>query len=249
MDATSPSKDCLSSSDDSLDSKWDVPSTNYETAVESSKQEDGWTLVTRKGHKPKVTFQDTDVADNANRSEESKWKKNESKSNTWHTSGFNRSSLQRPSLAEGKVHQTLDLVKPTKNPSSINKSELPTIADASSQMRSNSSKSLPEGVFPLCEHFLQDNRKRQAFQHPKPCSKCKNNSMVLYGIWRTSNRKWQVMRPYPKVVNSHVPFQLCWHFTNGVECQKSPCTFAHGKEELMFWSLERQSGNFPALKT
>lgn len=141
-----------------------------------------------------------------------------------------------------QIHQTLDLVNSTKNTASINNSELLLDTDASSQVGSNSRKVLPEGVSPLCAHFLQDNRKGQAFQRPKPCSTCTKHSKLLYGIWRSSKKEWQVMRPYPKDVNSRVPYQLCRHFSNGVKCQKSLCTFAHGKEELMFWTSERQSG-------
>ena len=116
------------------------------------------------------------------------------------------------------------------------------IKEESSQVGSSSRQAPLEGVFPLCEHFLQDNRKGQAFQRPKPCSKCTKHSKVSYGIWRSSKKEWQVMRPYPKNVKYHVPFQLCWYFSDSVKCRKSPCTFAHGKKELMFWTTERQSG-------
>ncbi len=139
-------------------------------------------------------------------------------------------------------HQTFDLVNSTKNAALVKKSELLLDTDAPSQVGSNSGNGLPEGVYLLCAHFLQDNRKGQAFQRPKPCSTCTKRSKLLHGIWRSSKREWQVMRPYPREVNSHVPFQLCRHFSNGVKCQKNPCTFAHGKEELMFWTSERQSG-------
>ena len=107
----------------------------------------------------------------------------------------------------------------------------------------------PAGVFTLCAHFLQDNRKGHSFRYPNPCLSCTKRSKLLYGIWRSDTKEWQVMRPYPKDVNPNVPFKLCWHFSNGFKCQKSPCTFAHGKKELTFWISERQSGIYnPALK-
>ena len=142
-----------------------------------------------------------------------------------------------------QFHQTFDLVNSNNNTAVTKESELPLDTDASSQVGFNSRKVLPEGVFPLCAHFLQENKKGQAFQRPKPCSKCTKNSKLFYGTWRSSKKEWQVMRPYPKDVNYHVPFKLCSYFSNGVKCQKSPCTFAHGTEELSFWTKERKSGD------
>ena len=113
---------------------------------------------------------------------------------------------------------------------------------ASSQTGLNFSWAPPPGVYTLCAHFLQDNRKGKPFRYPNPCSKCTKRSKIEYGIWRSDAKEWQVMRPYPKDVSHNVPFQLCKHFSNGVKCQKHPCTFAHGKEELMFWTSVRQSG-------
>lgn len=143
-----------------------------------------------------------------------------------------------------QIHHTLDLANKTKHDvlTTKVKSEPPLDTDVSSQVESNFNWAPPPGVSPLCVHFLQDNRKGQPFRHPKPCSNCTKHSKLLYGIWRSDTKEWQVMRPYPKAVNSNVPFQLCWHFSNRVKCQKSPCTFAHGNEELMFWTSERQSG-------
>lgn len=143
-----------------------------------------------------------------------------------------------------QIHRTLDLVNATKNATLIAKakSELPPDKDVSFQVGSSSRKDLPKGVFSLCEHFLQDNRTAKAFRPPKPCSNCTKHSNLLYGIWRSSKKEWQVMRPYPKDVNSHVPFKHCWHFSNGDRCHKNSCTFAHGEEELMFWTSRRQSG-------
>lgn len=145
-----------------------------------------------------------------------------------------------------RIPQTLDLVKATRNSSltANTKSELPPHTDDLSQEGPNSREVLPKGVYPLCEHFLQDNRKGQPFRNPNPCLKCKKHSKILYGTWRASRKEWLVMRPYPKDVNFNVPFQLCWHFRTGVRCQKSPCTFAHGEEELNFWTLKRRSGRF-----
>ena len=151
-------------------------------------------------------------------------------------------SLER--ISPLQIHHTLDLANKAKNEvlSTEAKSEPPLDTGASPLVGSPFNWAPPPGVSPLCVHFLQDNRKGQPFRHPKPCSNCTKRSKLLYGIWRSDTKEWQVMRPYPKAVNSNVHFQLCWHFSNGIKCQKSPCTFAHGSEELMFWTSERQSG-------
>ena len=102
---------------------------------------------------------------------------------------------------------------------------------------------LPEGVFRICAHFLQDNRRGQAFQLPKPCLRCsKDSSQLLYGVWRSSKKEWQVMRSYPKEVSAKTPFRPCWYFIEGLKCRNDPCTFAHGQKELKFWTMQRKSG-------
>lgn len=141
-----------------------------------------------------------------------------------------------------QIHRTLDLANKTKKGVLSTKSEPPLDTSVSPQTGLNLSWAPPSGVSTLCVHFLQDNRKGQPFRHPKPCSNCTKRSKFMYGIWRSDTKEWQVMRSYPKDVNPNVPFELCWHFSNGVKCQKSPCAFAHGKEELMFWTSMRQSG-------
>ena len=142
-----------------------------------------------------------------------------------------------------QIQHTLDLAKKTKTGVNTKaESEPPLDTDASPQTGLNISWAPPAGVSTLCEHFLQDNRKGQPFRHPKPCANCIKRSKIAYGIWKSDTKEWQVMRPYPRDVNPNVPFQLCWHFSNGVKCRKRPCTFAHGTEELDFWNSERQSG-------
>lgn len=58
----------------------------------------------------------------------------------------------------------------------------------------------------------------------------------------TPKSQRQIMRPFPKGVKLKTPFRLCWHFSNGKKCPKKPCTFAHGREELEFWTFARESG-------
>lgn len=154
-----------------------------------------------------------------------------------------------------QIHHTVNLVNATENASltAQEKSNLHlgtdretpgqgVAFDAPLKKRSYPTKALPEGVFPLCAHFLQDNRKGQPFQHPRPCAKClKDSSKLVYGVWRSSKKEWQVMRPYPEEVGLKTPFQPCKHFSNGLKCQKNPCTFAHGQEELTFWTWKRNS--------
>ena len=147
-------------------------------------------------------------------------------------------------LSPLQIHHTLDLANKTKTGvlNTKARSKPPLDTDISPQTGLNFSWAPPSGVSTLCEHFLQDNRKGQPFRHPKPCSNCIKRSKIAYGIWKSDTKEWQVMRPYPRDVNPNVPFQLCWHFSNGVKCQKRPCTFAHGIEELKLWTSERQSG-------
>lgn len=143
-----------------------------------------------------------------------------------------------------QIHHTLDLTNKTKTGVLNTKAESkpPLDTDVSPQTELNFSWAPPPGVSTLCEHFLQDNGKGQPFRHPKPCSNCTKRSKIAYGIWKSDTKEWQVMRPYPRDVSPNVPFQLCWHFNNGEKCQKRPCTFAHGIEELKLWTSERQSG-------
>ena len=98
---------------------------------------------------------------------------------------------------------------------------------------------MPKGVFRLCKHFLQD--RKTPSQPPYVCKNCSKHSMFEYGIWRSLKRKWQLMRPYPAGVDSETPFQICSHYADGRKCQQS-CTFAHGKEELSLWTLNRRKG-------
>lgn len=117
------------------------------------------------------------------------------------------------------------------------------VNDTSVRIGSQSTKALPNGVFPLCAHFLQDNRKGACYKHPSPCPKCSKDSYkLLFGVWRRTEKEWQIMRSYPKGVNLKTPFRPCWHFSNGRKCPKNPCTFAHGREELDFWTFARESG-------
>ena len=143
-----------------------------------------------------------------------------------------------------QIHHTLDLATKTKKGVLNTKAESAPSLDTGvpPQTGLNFSLAVPPGVFTLCVHFLQDNKKGQPFRNPKPCSNCTKRLKLVYGIWRTDTKEWQVMRPYPKDVSPNVSFQLCKHFSNGVKCQKNPCTFAHGDEELMLWTSERQSG-------
>ena len=52
-----------------------------------------------------------------------------------------------------------------------------------------------------------------------------------------------MMRPHPRDVHFAVPFQICWHYSNGRECRPS-CKFAHGEEELALWTTQRQAGRY-----
>ena len=102
-------------------------------------------------------------------------------------------------------------------------------------------ENLPKGVVRLCSHFLQG--QKASSQPAYCCFSCEKNSKFQYGVWRRSKRKWQVMRPLPRDVHFAVPFQICWHYSNGRECRPS-CIFAHGEEELALWTTQRQAGRY-----
>ena len=103
-------------------------------------------------------------------------------------------------------------------------------------------RKLPSDVFVLCDHFLEKNNKRSAsiFEKTKACKGCENRSKLKYGTWNDSRKEWQIMRSYPKAVPLTAAFQLCSHFPTGRRCRKEPCSFAHGKQELTVWTMDRE---------
>ena len=99
----------------------------------------------------------------------------------------------------------------------------------------NGPMKIPEGVFVVCEHFLQDIIKA------KTCNFCEERGILKYAAWNNNRFHWQVMRPYPRFqLPPRASFDVCKHFASDRPCIKEPCTFPHGEQETIMWTLERQ---------
>ena len=98
---------------------------------------------------------------------------------------------------------------------------------------------LPEGVFVVCQHFLQNIIKN------KTCNFCEQRGILKYAAWNNNRSHWQVMRPYPRFkLPPRATFDVCKHFASGRPCVKEPCTFPHGEQETIMWTLERQDRKY-----
>ena len=94
---------------------------------------------------------------------------------------------------------------------------------------------IPEGIVVVCEDFLQNIIK------VKTCKFCEERGILKYAAWNKNHCYWQVMRPYPRFkLPPRATFDVCKHFASGRKCLKEPCTFPHGEQEIMMWTLERQ---------
>ena len=92
---------------------------------------------------------------------------------------------------------------------------------------------IPEGVFVVCEHFLLNIIKAET------CQFCEERGILKYATW--NKNRWQVMRPYPRFkLPPRATFDVCKHFASDRPCVKEPCTFPHGEQEKIMWTLERQ---------
>ncbi|XP_068761024.1 3'-5' exoribonuclease HELZ2-like isoform X3 [Montipora capricornis] len=101
---------------------------------------------------------------------------------------------------------------------------------------------IPKNVVVVCNHFLNKNRKRPASvnEKVKACKGCENRSKLEYAIWNDSNKEWQIIRPYPEKVPANVAFTVCRQYSMNVPCLRLPCSFAHGEDEQLMWTLERE---------
>ncbi|XP_068675109.1 3'-5' exoribonuclease HELZ2-like isoform X2 [Montipora foliosa] len=101
---------------------------------------------------------------------------------------------------------------------------------------------IPKNVVVVCKHFLHKNSKRPASVNEmvKACKGCENRSKLEYAIWNDSNKDWQIIRPYPKKVPANVAFTVCRQYSMNVLCLRLPCSFAHGEDEQLMWTLERE---------
>ena len=117
-------------------------------------------------------------------------------------------------------------------------------SEINQQTSSNTFTKIPDGVFVVCEDFLQKNLRipRSILNKSKACKGCENRSKLKYAFWNNNNREWQKIRPYPEKVPSHVAFSVCRQYAINTSCLRTPCSFAHGQEELDMWTLEREGG-------
>ena len=103
---------------------------------------------------------------------------------------------------------------------------------------------LPENVFVVCMHFLIKYSKRPTSlkEKIKACKGCENRSKLKYALWNHNKRDYQEIRPYPQKVPVSVAFKVCPRFSMHVPCLQTQCSFAHGTEEQLMWTLEREGG-------
>ena len=119
-----------------------------------------------------------------------------------------------------------------------------TVAKQSSNSASDPRK-IPEGVFVVCDDFLQKNLKRAAsiYEKTKACKGCENRSKLKYAVWSDNSKQWEIIRPYPaEKVPPNVAFAECRQYVSNIPCLRTPCSFAHGQQELLMWTLEREGG-------
>ena len=120
----------------------------------------------------------------------------------------------------------------------------PSSVEINQQTSSNKFTKIPDGVFVVCDDFLQKNLRlaKSIREKSKACKGCENRSKLKYAFWSNNNRQWQIIRQYPEKVPSHVAFSVCRQYAIKTPCLRIPCSFAHGQEELDMWTLEREGG-------
>ena len=114
----------------------------------------------------------------------------------------------------------------------------------------NTFRKIPDDVFVVCDDFLQKNFKRAAsiYEKKKACKGCEIRSKLKYAIWSDIKKQWQIIRPYPaEKVPPNVAFSQCRQYPLNTSCLRTPCSFAHGEQELQMWTLEREGGMFNKL--
>lgn len=108
---------------------------------------------------------------------------------------------------------------------------------------SNTFRKIPKGVFVVCDDFLQKNLKRGAsiYEKSKACKGCEIRSKLKYAVWCDNSKQWQLIRPYPaEKVPANVAFSECGLYSTNRPCRWTSCTFAHGQQELIMWTMERE---------
>ena len=120
----------------------------------------------------------------------------------------------------------------------------------STEPSSNTYRKIPDGVFVVCDDFLRKNIRRAASIHErhKACKDCEIRSKLRYAFWSNNGKQWEMIRPYPAgKVPANVAYKECRQFANNTPCLRTPCSFAHGQQELLMWTLEREGGKSDVL--
>ncbi len=127
----------------------------------------------------------------------------------------------------------------------------PIIGNAVPSMASavpyNDPRKIPKGVFVVCDDFLWKHRNRAAsiYEKSKTCKGCEIRSRLKYAVWSDNSKQWELIRPYPaERVKASVAFKECAQYSSSRPCLKTPCSFAHGQQELLMWTMEREGSKF-----
>jgi len=127
-------------------------------------------------------------------------------------------------------------------------SSLPSMKPGAEQFPNTSSnpREIPKGVFVVCDDFLQKHLKRAGsiYEKTKACKGCENRSKLRYAVWNNKSKQWQIIRSYPEKVPAKVAFKECRRRVMNIPCERTSCSFAHGQEELLMWTLEREGSEF-----
>lgn len=111
----------------------------------------------------------------------------------------------------------------------------------------NDPRKIPKGVFVVCDDFLWKHRNRAAsiYEKSKACKGCEIRSRLKYAVWSDNSKQWELIRPYPaERVKASVAFKECAQYSSNRPCLKTPCSFAHGQQELLMWTMEREGSKF-----
>ena len=93
------------------------------------------------------------------------------------------------------------------------------------------------GIYCCCKIcWIRNGEPIECVKNVKKCLSCNKMFKPVY-LYKSKKKKLTEVRPRPQNVAGN--FELCWHRQNGRPCMTSPCSFAHSKEELFFWKMER----------
>lgn len=121
-----------------------------------------------------------------------------------------------------------NLVLPGKGHSSLN--DMPTVLD-----HVLSTGTIVRCVCPKC--------KNPRVVSKRNCHSCGSELVIFCQEVGTSD--WTQPRKAPKDISGS--YQQCKYFLKGKDCVRTPCTFAHGQDELEIWKLCRKKSKFSSI--